>query len=93
MAFDGQGGLWVVEAGRSEKSTKIYYLKDGKVLRTLEVPLRWICSIAVKGDYLWATNANLNKIDLRDGRVLSSRELTPPTDRTGLAFFNKSLIL
>jgi len=93
MAFDGQGGLWVVEAGRSEKSTKIYYLKDGKVLRTLEVPLRWICSIAVKGDYMWATNANLNKIDLRDGKVLSSKELTPPTDRTGLAFFNKSLIL
>jgi len=93
MAFDGEGGLWIAEGLRSEVSTKIYRLQDGKPARTLEVPLRWICSLTCGGGKLWATNARLHAIDPETGEVLQSKELTPPTDRTGLAFHGRNLLL
>jgi hypothetical protein len=93
IAFDGRGGIWLAEGGRSETSTRIYRLdRHGKLVKTIDVPEKWICALAYGGGCLWATNGKVVKIDPADGKVLMKREIKPPTERTGLAFVGEQLL-
>jgi len=92
IAFDDDGGLWVAEGTRSEKTTKIYYLKDNKPIRTIDVPVKWIGALTYGAGTLWATTGQIVRIDPMTGEVLKTREAKAPTERTGLAFDGNTLV-
>lgn len=91
IAFDNDGGLWVADGVRSESTTKIYYLKDNKLIRTIDVPVKWIGALAYGAGRLWATTGQIVQIDPQTGKVLKTIKVQEPTEHTGLAFDGKAL--
>jgi hypothetical protein len=85
IAFDDDGGLWVADGVRSESTTKIYHLKDNKLIRTIDVPVKWIGSLAYGAGKLWATTGQVVQIDPTTGKVLKTIKVKAPTEHTGLA--------
>ena len=92
IAFDDDGGLWVADGVRSESATKIYYLKDNKLIRTIDVPVKWIGALTYGVGKLWATTGQIVQIDPATGKVLKTTKVQEPTEHTGLAFDGKALL-